>query len=78
MPISNPEHFSFNLFALHKFYLFTATGYCSEDKVEGDESDEDMAILGTMTQCLRCFRNDLKVPLEKYPEHQAKQHDRQI
>ena len=44
MPISNPENFSFNLFALHKFYLFTATGYCSEDKVEGDESDEDMAI----------------------------------
>ena len=44
MPISNPEHFSFNLFALHKFYFFTATGYCSEDKVEGDESDEDMAI----------------------------------
>ena len=34
--------------------------------------------LRTRTQCLRCFRNDLKVPSEKYQQHQAKQHARKV
>ena len=62
--------FFFQLAALCKyFYLFTDTGYCSEDEDEEDECDEDMAIPWHDNTMFEMFQKWLESPCGKKNHH---------